>query len=109
MGASSGLPAGNNMNAWSSFSIIDNIFNNASATNVYPITTLTYALVYVDQHFATYTQAQGAAVVNFIQWIVNQGQSLGPNIGYAPLSANIIALDNTTLKLVTYGGTPYLS
>ena len=108
-GASSGLPAGNNVNAWANFSIIDNIYGNASATTVYPITTLTYALIFQDQHYGSYTQAQGAATVNFLQWVVNQGQSLGPSLGYAPLSPNIVALDNTTLRLVTYSGTAYLT
>ena len=41
-----GLPAGNNMAAWASVSIIDNVFTNTTATNAYPITTMTYALVY---------------------------------------------------------------
>jgi phosphate ABC transporter phosphate-binding protein len=108
-GASSGLPAGNNMAAWSSFSIIDNIYSNATASTAYPITTLTYALVYQDQHYSTVSQAQAAGVVNFISWVVNYGQSFGPSLGYAPLPANIVAVDNITLKIVNYNGTAILS
>jgi phosphate transport system substrate-binding protein len=101
-GASSGLPAGNQ--AWTSVSIIDKTYNNASATTIYPIVTMTYALVYEQQT----NNAQGAALVNFLSWIVNDGQDLGTGIGYIPLPANIVAVDNASLKLITYNGTPIL-
>ena len=65
---------------------------------------MTYALVYQAQTSLT----QGAALVNFISWIVNSGQNLGTGLGYVPLPANIVAVDNATLKLVTYNGTPIL-
>jgi ABC-type phosphate transport system substrate-binding protein len=65
---------------------------------------MTYALVYEQQT----NQAQGAALVNFLSWIVNDGQNLGTGIGYIPLPANIVAVDNASLKLITYNGTPIL-
>jgi len=99
-GASAGLPAGNA--AWTNVSIVDNIYNDAAATNIYPIATLTYALVYEQQ--SSYTQ--GAALVNFTSWVVNSGQTLGQGLGYVPLPANIVAVDNATIKLITYNGTP---
>jgi phosphate ABC transporter phosphate-binding protein len=99
-GASSGLPAGNA--AWTNVSIVDNIFNDAAATSIYPIATMTYALVYEQQ--SSYTQ--GAALVNFTSWIVNSGQTDGQGLGYVPLPANIVAVDNATIKLITYDGTP---
>ncbi len=101
-GASAGLPTGNA--SWTSVSIVDNIYGNTTATNVYPIVTMTYALVYQAQTSLT----QGAALVNFMSWIVNSGQNLGTGLGYVPLPANIVAVDNATLKLVTYNGTPIL-
>jgi len=105
-GASSGLPAGNNATAWSSVSIIDSIFNNASATTAYPITTMTYALLYQNQAYASVSAAQAAATVNFLHWIVNSGQSFGPTLGYVPLPANLVTIDDTTLSMATYNGTP---
>ena len=65
---------------------------------------MTYALVYQTQNSIT----QGAAIVNFMSWIVNSGQNLGTGLGYVPLPANIVAVDNATLKLVTYNGTAIL-
>jgi phosphate ABC transporter phosphate-binding protein len=102
-GASHGLPAGNA--SWTKVSMVDNIYNDAAATNIYPIVTLTYALVYEQQ--SSYTQ--GAALVNFISWIVNKGQTDGQGLGYAALPANIVAVDNATIQLITYNGTPIQS
>jgi phosphate transport system substrate-binding protein len=102
------LPAGNATSSWSSVSIIDNIYGNTSATTAYPITTMTYALLYQEQHYASFSAAQAAATVNFLYWIVNNGQSFGPTLGYVPLPSNIVALDNATLKMATYSGTQIL-
>ncbi|HMK95172.1 MAG TPA: phosphate ABC transporter substrate-binding protein PstS [Candidatus Limnocylindrales bacterium] len=94
------LPGGDGV--WTGISIIDNTYKDTSATTIYPIVTMTYALIY--EHQSNYDQ--GAALVNFFSWIVNSGQSLGVSEGYVPLPASIIAIDNTTLKLVSYNGTP---
>jgi phosphate transport system substrate-binding protein len=99
-GGSSGLPAGNA--AWSSVSIVDSIYDNATATNAYPIATLTYILAYQQQS----DYVKGAALVNFLTWIINTGQTYGQGLGYVPLPANIVALDNTAIGLITYKGTP---
>lgn len=99
IGANS-LPAGNAQ--WSNVSIIDNIYNNTAATNAYPITTLTYLLVYQQQA----DQNKGTALVNFIWWLVNSAQAAGANLGYVPLPANVVAIDNTTINSITYNGQP---
>jgi phosphate ABC transporter phosphate-binding protein len=104
-GASSGLPAGNA--TWTSVSIVDNIYGNTTASNVYPVVTLTYMLVYQNQVPSSITNAAtAAALVNFASWIVNSGQNLGTGLGYVPLPANIVAVDNATIKLITYNGSP---
>jgi phosphate transport system substrate-binding protein len=99
-GASSGLPAGNA--AWTNVSIIDNIYNNKTATDAYPITTFTYLLVYQQQT----NYDKGAALVNFLSWIVNSAQIYGRGLGYIPLPSNIVAIDNTTIGMITYNGKP---
>jgi phosphate transport system substrate-binding protein len=99
-GGTAGLPAGNAQ--WTNVSIIDSIYSNTAATNAYPITTFTYALLYQAQT----NQAKGAVVVDFLWWIVNHGQTAGAAIGYVPLPANVVAIDDTALLTVTYNGTP---
>lgn len=105
-GAGSNIPAGNAQ--WSSFSIVNNIFNDSKDTQIYPITTFTYALVYqnLSAPYAGTTQAQANAVVDFLWWVVNSGQSAGSKIGYPPLPANVVALDDATLNSITFNGTP---
>jgi phosphate transport system substrate-binding protein len=98
-GASVGLPAGNA--TWTPVSIINNIYNDTSATNAYPVTTFTYLITYQKQ---TSSLAQAELVVNFLWWVVNKGQQAGASIGYIPLPANVQALDNTTIQSITYNG-----
>lgn len=99
-GGSLGLPAGSAQ--WTTFSIIDNIFNDTKDAGIYPITTFTYALVYQAQS----DQLKGSGVVNFLWWVVNSAQAAGGSIGYPPLPSNVVQLDDATLKSVTYNGTP---
>jgi len=101
-GAAAGLPAGSA--SWTSVSIIDNTYKDATDTTIYPIVTMTYALVYEQQT----NQAQGAALVNFLWWIINSGQSLGVSEGYVPLPANIVANCNASLDLITYNGVAFV-
>jgi ABC-type phosphate transport system substrate-binding protein len=99
-GAAAGLPAGSA--SWSSVSIIDNTYKDTTDTGIYPIVTMTYALVNQVQT----NQAQGAALVNFLSWIENSGQSYGISEGYVPLPANIVANADATIATITYNGTP---
>jgi phosphate ABC transporter phosphate-binding protein len=99
-GASSGLPAGNA--TWTKVSIIDNIYNDTAASNAYPITTFTYLLVYQQQT----NYDKGAALANFLSWIVNSAQADGKGLGYVPLPSNVVAIDNATISMITYNGKP---
>lgn len=94
------LPAGNAR--WSNVSIIDNLIKDTSATNAYPITTLTYILVYQEQTDKT----RGTALVNFLWWIINSGQQAGTSIGYVPLPQSIVQIDDQTINSITYNGVP---
>lgn len=96
---SGGLPAGNEK--WTNVSIIDSIFNDSQATNAYPITTFTYALLYQQQS----NQTTGEALVNFLWWIVNSGQNAGTSIGYVPLPSNAVQVDDASINSITYNGT----
>jgi phosphate transport system substrate-binding protein len=97
-GGSISLPAGDQQ--WTNVSIIDAIINNSTATTAYPITTLTYLMVYQHQE----DQAKGTAIVNFLWWVVHTGQGAGTKYGYASLPANIVSLDEATIRSVTYNG-----
>jgi phosphate transport system substrate-binding protein len=108
-----GLPSSDSQ--WSSYSVIQQTFNDSSDKYIYPISTFTYALVYqsLSASYAATTQAQAVATVNFLSWIVNSGQSGGLSsgalLGYPPLPSVAVSLDNQLLATITYNGTPVLS
>ncbi len=93
------LPAGDQ--SWASVSIIDSTYNDKTAA-IYPIVTLTYALVYESQ--SNYNT--GAAVVSFLTWVINQGQAYSANTGYAPLPQSIVTIDTATINMISYNGHP---
>ena len=102
-GASVGLPTGNGV--WTPVSIINNIYNDTSATTAYPITTFTYLVTYQAQS----NLATGELIASFLWWAVNHAQSAGVGLGYIPLPANVVTLDDTTIQSITVGGTSICS
>ena len=102
-GATAGLPAGNGV--WTPVSIINNIYNATTATNAYPITTFTYLVTYQSQSNLNTAEM----IVNFMWWAVNHAQTAGAGLGYVPLPANVVTLDDTTLQSITVGGTSVCS
>jgi len=102
-GGSANLPAGSGV--WSTVSIINAIYNDTADASIYPITTFTYLMVYQQQA----SQAQGTALVNFLWWVVNNAQTAGTKLGYVPLPSNIVTIDDTSIKTITYNGTPLLT
>ena len=105
-GAKNGLPT--SASQWSSFSLVDNIFNDSTAADIYPITTFVYALTYqnLSAPYAYMTEAQAVAIVNFLSWVVNSGQKTGDFLGYPALPSSVVTFDNQVLGSITYNGTP---
>ncbi|MFI5287322.1 MAG: phosphate ABC transporter substrate-binding protein PstS [Candidatus Dormibacteria bacterium] len=78
------------------------IVNQSSNPQAYPITGLTWALVYQNQKKA----ATAAALVNFFSWVLTKGQDLTGSVYYTPLGATLQALCIAQLKKITVNGTP---
>ena len=113
-GVKNGLPS--TASQWSSFSVIQQTFNDSADKYIYPVSTFTYALVYQDlgASYASTSHAQAVAALNFLSWIVTSGQATGPNaptttLGYPPLPSAAVTLDQQLLASITYNGTPVLS
>ncbi|HEV8595925.1 MAG TPA: phosphate ABC transporter substrate-binding protein PstS [Thermoplasmata archaeon] len=96
--AATPLPAGNE--SWQDVSITD-----APGAGSYPISSLTYILLYVAQSDG----AKGKVLVDFLWWAIHDGQQYAAALQYVPLPANIVALDEDTLHAVTHNGTPLLA
>jgi phosphate transport system substrate-binding protein len=65
----------------------------ASAATAYPMSTYTYAIVP--------TQAtHGPTLAAFLTYAITKGQAFGPDLGYPPLPANIVAHDKTVIAKI---------
>jgi phosphate transport system substrate-binding protein len=78
------------------------IVNQTSNPEAYPITGLTWALVYQNQTKA----ATAAGLVNFLSWVLTKGQDLTGSVNYTPLGPTLQALCIAQLKKITLNGTP---
>ena len=68
----------------------------------YPITGLTWALVYQHQTNA----ATAAALVNFLSWVLTKGQDMTSQVNYTPLGPTLQKLCIAQLHKITVNGTP---
>lgn len=95
------LPAGDG--DWSSVSLL-----NAPGTNSYPIVSFTYLLVFKELSITTgMTQAKAQALVNYLWFLVHSnpgGQDQATKLSYVALPQSVVAIDETTLRSITYNG-----
>jgi phosphate transport system substrate-binding protein len=78
------------------------IINQSTNPEAYPITGLTWALVYQNQTKA----ATAAALVNFFSWVLTKGQDMTGSVNFTPLGPTLQALCIAQLKKITLNGTP---
>ena len=96
--ASSGLPAGDQ--SWANVNLL-----NAPEPQAYPIVSFTYLLVYKELDVVPgMTQAQATAVVQFLWWVIHDGQKLSPSLEYVPLPSNVVQIDETSIQSITFNG-----
>lgn len=98
--ASKGLPAGNE--AWTNVNIL-----NTPAADAYPIVSFSYTIVYKELNVVP--QMDQAKAINLVQWLwfmVHDGQSQAASLNYASIPANVVSIDETTIKSITFNGVP---
>jgi phosphate transport system substrate-binding protein len=96
--ASIGLPAGNE--SWTNVNLL-----NAPDAQAYPIVSFTYIVTYKELNVIPgMTQDKATALVQFLWYVVHDGQSLAPALAYAPLPSNVVSIDEATLRSITYNG-----
>ena len=69
---------------------------NAPGKDVYPISSFTWLLVQESPS----DKAKSKALVDLIRWALTDGQKFAPELGYAPLPKEVVALEMETLKRV---------
>jgi phosphate transport system permease protein/phosphate transport system substrate-binding protein len=94
----SSLPTG--LQDWSAVSLI-----LEPGTNSYPIVSFTYIIVYQQLNVRPLmTLDKAKALVDFIWYMVHDGQSAGASLDYATLPQSIVTIDETSIKSITYNG-----
>jgi len=96
--SSTNLPAADG--DWSQVSIV-----NQPGSNSYPISTLTYVMVYKDLSTVTgETQDKSNEVLNFLNYIIHDGQQYATGLLYVPLPDAIKKIGEDGLAKVTFSG-----
>jgi phosphate transport system substrate-binding protein len=65
----------------------------ASATGAYPLSTYTYAIV-------PKSSPKAAALRAFLTYAITDGQAFGPDLGFPPLPAAVVASDKTAIATI---------
>lgn len=96
--ASQGLPAG--IESWADVNVL-----NAPGEQAYPIVSFTYLLVYQELNVIPgMTETDATALVQFLWWVVHDGQQLGPDLEYASLPNNVVQIDEASIQSITFNG-----
>jgi ABC-type phosphate transport system substrate-binding protein len=97
-GAQGGLPTGDQ--SWTSVSLL-----NMNSADAYPIVTFSYLLSYKELNvIAGMTQEKATALVNFLWYIVHDGQNQAAPLSYATLPSNVVTIDEATIRSITFNG-----
>jgi phosphate transport system substrate-binding protein len=93
------LPSG--AGDWANVSIL-----NAPGATSYPIASFTYLIVYKELNVegSVMTQARAQALVNFLWWVVHDGQGYAAGLVYVPLPQTVVTLDEATINSITLNG-----
>jgi phosphate transport system substrate-binding protein len=78
---------------------------NSPAPDAYPITGLTFLLVYQDQK----DPAKAKALADFIAWSMGEGQSFAEELDYARLPEPVVRVNLTNLTKLTAKGKPVVA
>ncbi len=93
------LPTGG-LQDWSAVSLL-----LEPGANSYPIVSFTYIIVYQQLNVRPLmTLDKAKTLVDFIWYMVHDGQSAGASLNYATLPQSIVTIDETTIKSITYDG-----
>jgi phosphate transport system substrate-binding protein len=95
---SSGLPSGSD--SWENVIILD-----SSGGQAYPIVTPTYMLLYKELNVIQgMTLDKATALVQYVWYVVHDGQQLAPGLEYATLPSNLLQIDEASLNSITFNG-----
>ncbi len=97
------LPRGDQ--SWENVSVL-----NAAGPDSYPIASFSYILVYKDlSTVPSMNKDKAKALVDFLWWVVHDGQNYSSNLQYVPLPNSVVSIDEQTINSITFNGQPLRS
>jgi phosphate transport system substrate-binding protein len=82
------------------------MITDAAGADAYPISGMTWLLVYQQQQDAE----KGRKLVQFLDWMLHDGQRYAPDLDYAPLPKEVVTKEEQALRRVTTAdGKPLLT
>ena len=95
------LPVGDNATGWQSINLL-----NSSTQGAYPIVTFSYIMVFkeLNVYGSSMTQSRAQDLVNYLWFVVHQGQNQAGPLYYVSLPSNVVTNAEASLRLITYNG-----
>ena len=81
---------------------------NTTAKDGYPISGLTWALIYKEQNYDGRSLQRAQKILKLLWWNIHDGQKYCKDLDYAPLSPAAVAVGEKILKSATFDGKPVL-
>jgi len=81
---------------------------NTEAADGYPISGLSWVLIYQDQSYSGRSQVRAEKLLKLLSWMIHDGQQYSGPLNYAPLSQAAVSVGDAILKSAAYGGKPIL-
>jgi len=81
---------------------------NTDSASGYPIASFSWIVLYKEQNYGKQTKKQAEDLLKLIWWMTHEGQKTVEESGYSPLHKRTIQAVETSLKSVTYAGSPIL-
>jgi len=93
------LPTGDGN--WTSVNLL-----NQNVAGAYPIVTFSYIMVFreLNVYGSAMTQARAQALVNYLWFVVHDGQNQAKILSFVALTAPVVANAEATIRLITYNG-----
>lgn len=88
--------------SWEHISVV-----NAPGAESYPVASFSYLILFKELSTnPSIDQAKAKALVDFMSWAITEGQQSADDLAYVPLPAEIVKLNQETLKSLTFQGKP---
>ncbi len=81
---------------------------DTDAEKGYPITGLTWIIVYREQSYDGRSQEKAKSLVDLLWWMTHEGQEYCEPLKYAPIPQPVAKKAEDIIKSITYGGVPLM-